>query len=221
MNEKYLDIVSQTPLFSDVTHNEIQDLLTCMNSHVKKYNKNEFIFLAGDTPTGIGIILEGNAKIIKEDILGNRAIIGKLMQGDIFGEVFACALVDQLPVSVESETACSVLMLDYKKIITSCSSNCKFHTMLIKNMLQILAEKNMYLNNKNDILSSRSMRDKLLKFLETVAEEKNQVSFEIPYDRQELADFLSVNRSAMTRELLNMKEDGLINFSKNHFELLG
>ena len=220
MIQNYLSIISNTPLFDSVNNSEINDLLDCMNAHIEEYNKGKYIFFAGDEPSGIGIILQGNASILKEDIFGNRTIVGKLDSGDIFGEVFACALVDELPVSVEADTHIKVLLMDYKKIITTCSSNCKFHNTLIKNMLKILAKKNMYLNNKNDILASKTIRDKLMKFFKTIAKEKNNLSFDIPYDRQELADFLGINRSAMTRELIKMKDDELIDFTKNHFRLI-
>lgn len=219
MIENYLHIIGYTPLFIDVNTKDLISLLKCMNSHIETFPKNDFIFFAGDEPGSIGIMLEGNAVIIKEDIFGNRTIVSKVETGDIFGEVFACALIDELPVSVEAVTESKILFMDYKRILTTCSSNCKFHNALIKNMLRILAQKNLYLNNKNDILSSRSMREKIMKFLETTASEKDSLTFQIPYDRQELADFLGVNRSAMTRELLKMKEDQLIDFTKNQFKL--
>lgn len=219
MIEKYLDTICNTPLFSEVNNSEALDLLSCMNAYIDDYKKDDYIFFAGNAPEGIGIMLEGSARIIKDDVFGNRSIIGKVTAGSIFGEVFACALVDELPISVEAETDCRVLLMDYRKIITTCSASCRFHSMLIKNMLKILAEKNLYLNNKNDILSSRTIRDKMLKYLESVATAKNSLSFSIPYDRQELADFLGINRSAMTRELIKMKDEQIIDFSKNHFEL--
>lgn len=220
MIDNYLELLSNTPLFHDISRDDVKDLLDCMNSHIEEFPKESFIFLAGNEPSGIGIMLEGRANIIKEDIFGNRSIIGNVEKGDIFGEVFACAQIHELPVSVETETYSKVLIMDYKKIITTCSSNCRFHNMLIKNMLQILAHKNLYLNNKNDILASRTTRDKIMKFLETVAGQKDSLSFDIPYNRQELADFLAINRSAMTKELIKMQEEGIVSFNKNHFELL-
>lgn len=219
MIKKHLDIVIHTPLFANVTYEDMGSLLNCMNARAKSFSKDSFIFLAGDAPEGIGIILEGAALIIKEDIFGNRSIIGRVEKGDIFGEVFSCALVEELPVSVVAETDCQVLILDYKKIITTCSSSCKFHTMLISNMLKILAQKNLYMNKQNEILASKTTRDKILRYLELVGEEKNSFTFTIPYGRQELADLLGVNRSAMTRELSNLKDEGIIEFEKNEFTL--
>ena len=159
MIEHYLDIISNTPLFTNVNTKDTNSLLKCMNAHIETFPKGDFIFFAGDEPGGIGIMLEGKASIIKEDVFGNRTIVSKIEPGDIFGEVFACALVDELPVTVEAETDAKVLLMDYKKIITTCSSSCEFHNALITNMLRILAQKNLYLNNKNDILSSRTMRE--------------------------------------------------------------
>lgn len=219
MIKKYLDIVNDTPLFSNVTYNEMNDLLNCMNARAKKFEKDSFIFFTGDTPEGVGILLEGAALIIKEDLFGNRTVISRVEPGEIFGEVFSCALVEELPISVIAESDCQVLILDYKKVITTCSSSCKFHNMLIKNMLKILAQKNLYMNRQNDILSSKTTREKLLKYLESVGEEKNAFTFSVPYNRQELADLLGVNRSAMTRELANLKEEGVIDFDKNSFTL--
>lgn len=219
MNNKIINLLKKIPLFQGINDHEITSLLECMNARTQNFSKGNFIFLAGEKPPGIGICISGTASIIKEDLFGNRSILGKIVPPEIFGEVFACALTEELPVSVQAESKCEILMLNYMKLITTCSSNCKYHSILTQNMLKIMADKNLYLNRRNDILSARSTRDKLLKFFEFHAEMSGKLSFDIPYNRQELADFLSLNRSAMTKELLKMEDDGLIAFSKNHFQL--
>lgn len=219
MLKNYSPIVTNNPLFNGVNTDNLNSLLSCMGSIIKSYKKDSFIMLAGDKAERIGLILKGKAKIVKEDVFGNRTIINHLGAGDIFGEVFACAGIEVVPVNVEAETDCDVMLMDYKKIITTCSSNCEFHNTLIKNMTQILADKNLYLSLKNDILSSKTTRDKLMKFFESVATQKNSLDFNIPYNREELADYLSLNRSSMSRELMKMKEEGILDYNKNHITL--
>lgn len=219
MFKQYLSAISNNPLFSNIERADLNNLLSCIQSYVKHIPARGYIFLAGGKSEGIGILLRGKARVVKEDIFGNRMIISDVVPGEIFGEILACAGIDEMPTSVEAETECDVLIMNYQKIITTCSSSCEFHNMLIKNMLQILAQKNLYLTRKNDILSSRTTRERIMNFLKSIADEKGSLSFDIPYNRQELADFLSVNRSAMTRELIKMKEAGLIDFHKNQFTL--
>lgn len=216
----FLDVLMKTPLFRGIEESDLESLLGCLSAREKAYDKGETVFLAGDPAVWVGVVLEGTAQVVRDDVFGNRSILTKLSAGDLFGETFACAGTELLPVSVIAGTGCRAYLLDYRKIITSCPSSCAFHAQLVANMLWILARKNLLLNRKIEALSARSTRDKLMVYLLGLAQEARSPSFEIPFNRQELADFLAVDRSALSRELGVMREEGLLRFYKSHFELL-
>lgn len=212
-------ILGKVPLFGGISELEISEMLDCLGSRLVHYDRDNIIFLAGDRVSSVGIITDGSVRVVREDIFGNRAILAKLFAGELFGETFACAKVDRLPVSVIAASDCEVLLIDYRRIVMRCHSSCVFHGRLIENMLGILAEKNLMLNQKIEALSARTTRGKLLAFLASQAQIAGSNAFCIPFDRQELADFLSVDRSAMSAELGRMRAEGLIHFHKNYFEL--
>ncbi|MDL2281245.1 Crp/Fnr family transcriptional regulator [Selenomonadales bacterium OttesenSCG-928-I06] len=194
-------------------------MLNCLNAQKRQYNRKQTIFMIGENVTSVGIVLTGNVHIIKEDIFGNRAILADSGEGDLFCESFSCSQTEKLPVTVVAATDSIVLMINYRRIITTCSSACEFHSRLVENMLGILAYKNIALNRKVDYLSKRTTRDKLIEFLSFHQEQANDNVFTIPFNRQELADYLCVDRSAMSNELSKMRDEGLIKFEKNKFEL--
>lgn len=219
--EKYFDTIKKTPLFAGIADNELESMLCCLNAKKEAYPKGGSIFIAGDPASFVGLVLSGSAQVVRDDALGNRTILTKLIPGELFGETFACAGIKTLPVSVITGERSQVLLLDYKKIISTCPSSCAFHSLMIENMLQILAKKNLGLNRKIEAMSARTTRGKLLSYLTLQANSAGSLSFEIPFSRQELADYLSVDRSAMSAELSRMQRDGLLKFHKNHFELTG
>ena len=175
---------------------------------------------AGISSPITGMVETGKLQIIKEDYWGNRSIIETAGPGDVFGEAFSCAEIVPVPVSVVAAEQTRVLLFDYQKLLTTCSSSCEFHTRVIKNMIRILAEKNIMLMQKMEHITKRSTREKLLSYLSTQAFIKKSSSFDIPFNRQELADYLSVDRSAMSAELSRMRDEGMIRFKKNHFTLV-
>jgi len=193
--------------------------LACLNSKVKKYNKGDFIFIEGDFIDSIGIILEGNIKIIREDYFGNKNIIANLFQGDLFGEAFAFSNTNSIPVSVECSTDCIILFLDSNRIISPCEKTCSFHNSLIFNLVHIIAIKNIKLNNKINLLTKPTTRDKVMEFLYSESKKQGSNEIIINFNRQEMADFLSVNRSALSNELSKLKKEQIIDFSKNKFIL--
>jgi CRP-like cAMP-binding protein len=164
------------------------------------------------------MVLSGSARVIKEDENGNVMILTELAASELFGEAFACAGIEQSPVTVLAAEDSEILCIDYKKITSSCSSACGFHSKLIENMLKIIAEKNLLLNQKIEILSKRTTREKLLAFFD--AQRGAAKKFSIPYNREELAHYLCVDRSAMSGELCKMRDEGLLKFHKNKFEIL-
>lgn len=218
--ENYLEIIMQSLLLKDVSPENLGSLLNCVGARRASYKKGGLIFTSGSPAEHVGMVLAGEAQVIREDYFGNRAILTRVQSGDLFGEAFACAGLDTLPVSVEAADDCEILLLDYRKIIHTCPSSCSFHNKLIENMLSIIARKNLLLNNKNEVLSGRTIREKLLAYLAMQAAASGSSSFAIPFNRQELADFLAVDRSALSRELGKLQAEGRIHCRKNQFEII-
>lgn len=212
-------VLKKCSLFDGIGEEELGTLINCLSARVKCYDKNEYIFTAGDKVESVGVIMEGSVHVIKEDFWGNRTILTKLESGDLFAESFSCAKVEELPVSVLAVENSEILLIDYKRVITSCSNACVFHSLLIENMIKILAGKNLMLMRKMEHTSQRTTRDKLLSYLSEQAQKAGDNSFFIPFNRQELADYLSVERSAMSTALAKMQGEGVISFKKNHFIL--
>jgi len=217
--KKIISEVKGNPLFENIGEDEILYLLSCLTAKKNVYSKDNYILMAGNNITDIGIIISGSANIIKEDFWGNRAIISKISKGDMFGEALSCAGVSKSNVSVVACEKTEILFINYKKIIITCSKSCSFHNRLIENMIKILAEKDVMLTQKIEHLVKRTTREKLLSYLSSQAISHNSNSFEIPFNRQELADYLSVDRSAMSNELCKLRDEGVIEFRKSHFVL--
>lgn len=215
-----IETIKKCPLFTDISDNQLETLLNCLTAVLRTYSKDEFIFMAENKASSVGVVLSGGVYVIQEDFWGNRTIIAHIEQVGMFGEAFSCAGTDKLPVSVVAVENSEVMLIDYRKIVTSCSSACVFHTQLIKNMLRIIAEKNIMLTRKMEHLSKRTTREKLLSYLSSQAVRLKSGTLQIPFNRQELADYLCVDRSALSRELGLMQNEGLIRYEKNRFELL-
>ncbi len=219
MNRDF-EILKKVALFQGIEAAGIEEILGCLGSNVKHYMKNQTIILSGSEITSLGIVLKGGVQVIREDILGNRMLVAGLGEGEIFGETFACAGITESPVSVVATETCQVLWLPIKRIVSPCSSVCSFHSNLINNLLKLLAGKNLYLNNKMELLSKRTIRDKIMAYLSYEAEKNHSNSFETALNRNELADYLCVDRSAMSREISRLKEEGVIEYHKNYFKIL-
>lgn len=217
---EYFNILTKNELFKGIKKEELVQVFTCLGARVKSFPKGAYLVRAGESLQDIGVLLSGRAQITRVDLVGNRMIVAGLYPSDLFGESFACLETRELPVSVEAGEDCQVLWLNMKRVITVCSSTCQFHSRLIENMLRVLAGKNVALNEKVRLLSLKTTREKLLQYLFGCGERQGATGFEIPYNRSELADFLGVDRSAMSRELSRMQEEGLLKFSRNRFQLL-
>ncbi len=217
--DNILAVLKKTALFQQIKEKDICSLLKCLSAQQKLFAKNEIIFGINEKITAIGIILSGKVQIMKEDILGNRTILAVLGERDLFGEAFSFAKVEKIPVNVIAQENCEILMINYRNIISACALACPFHRQLVDNILLILAKKNVYLNQKIEHLGKRTTRDKLISFLSMQAQEAQAHTFQIPYNRQELADYLCVDRSAMSHELSKLGKEGMISFHKNQFTL--
>ena len=210
--------LTKIALMQGLNEQEISLILNCLQAKIKKYEKGETIFQEGEKIEEIGIIFSGTVTVQRNDYWGNRSIVALLGELDVFGETFAC-LNQVSDVQVIAEEASEILFLQVNRVLTTCSSSCQFHNRLIRNLLEICARKNYQMNVKVDILSQKTTREKLLTFLSRQAIRLGKQQFEIPFNRQQLADYLSVDRSAMTVELGKLKREGIIDFQKNVFAL--
>lgn len=216
--ENYLSLLKQNPLFEGITIQDMPSLIDCLNGRVKDVRKDEFIFRTQDPVTFIGLVISGSVKVIREDMQGKDNLLTEIIAGELFGEVFACAEIEHSPVSVVASCDSEILLLDYRKVIDNCGSACSFHAKLTENMLKIMARKNLMLNRKIEILSKRTTRQRLLSYFMELS--NGSQHFTIPLDREELAAYLCVERSAMSAELSRMQKDGLIRYHRNTVELL-
>lgn len=217
---KLPEALKNSPLFMDIDESQLESLLDCLKAVTRKYRKDEFIFTAGDKAVAVGLVVFGGVRVLQEDFWGNRTILAHIGSGQLFGEAFSCAKKDALPVSVAASEASEIMTIDYQRIVESCSSACDFHNRLIMNMMRILAEKNILLTRKIEHLSKRSTREKLFSFLSAQAAFADSTVINIPFNRQELADYLCVDRSALSREISAMRTEGLIRYDKKSFELI-
>lgn len=221
--KQYSSVLEKCALFQNIyernKESDITEMLKCLSANVMNIHKNQTILAEGELTQKVGIVLSGAVQVIREDYYGNRSIVASLETAQLFGEVFACAGIDRIPVSVIAAKDSEIMMLDCKKIITTCNNMCQFHNQLVYNMVRILAEKNLMLNQKLEILSKRTTREKLMIYLLSQAKLHNSNSFTIPYDRQELADYLSVERSAMSTEIGKLRKEGILECKKNYFRL--
>ena len=218
--EKYLDILKTCPLFLDISDGELLKMLSCLDARKHSFEKNEYILSEGEPSVEVGILLSGSASASQIDYYGNRTLIGRISPGEMFAEEFACAGVTSLPIDVIADGACEVLLINCNHILTPCASYCGHHQKMIYNMMRDVAKKAIIFHKKIDVTAKRTTRDKLLTYLNYMAKETGKSSFEIPFDRQELADYLEVDRSGLSAEISKMKTDGIIDNKKNHFVLL-
>lgn len=218
--KKYIAILKKSLLFKGMSEQDLLSMLNCLSATVKDYHKDECVWLSGDQVKQVGLVLGGEVLIIKDDLYGNRSVLSNVCEGDLFGEAFSCAGIKSLPVSVITVSRSTIMLIDYQRIINTCSNTCVFHMKLIKNMLKILADKNIMLTQKINNMSQRTTREKLLSYLADASTRANSRVFKIPFNRQELADYLCVDRSAMSSELGKLKAEGIIDFARSEFKFL-
>ena len=216
----FANIILKCPLFQNVSEHQLKGLLTCLNIIIKNFKENEYIFYLGDDVSYIYIILEGNIEILKETINGNRNIVAFLGPSQLFGEGVVCTSKRLAPVSAKTATPATLLLIPYERIVKTCGNSCSFHYQLIHNMMLLLGEKNYMLNHKIDLLMLKGMREKLATYLLNEAQHQNSYAFNIPLNRNELADYLNVSRPSMCRELSRLKAEGIIDYYKNTFKIL-
>ena len=218
--KKYLEILKKCPLFFGIKEDELLRMLTCLGAEVKKFEKNDTVFAEGSEARQIGVLLSGEAESIKFDYYGNKSIINQINESELFGEAFACAESKSLPVSIVAVNKSDVMLVDCSHILHTCSNNCAFHQQMIYNLMKDLAQKTIKFHQRIEVTSKRSTREKLLTYLDIMAKQKNSSSFTIPFNRQELADYLEVDRSGLSAEISKMRKEGILESNKNYFRLL-
>ena len=218
--EKYYEILMENPLFAGISREELHSMLQCLNARATAVPKGSPVFLEGDPAGFIGIVLEGAVRIVRDDYYGQRTLLAQAEPGDIFAEAYACAGVDSMPVSGYAASDSRVLLLQSRKMLTVCTNACGFHNRLVKNLLQVVSQKNLLLSSKIRFMSQKTTREKLMAYLLDQAKGRGSAEFTIPLDRQALADFLGVERSAMSAELSKLRRDGVLESTGSRFRLL-
>ncbi len=217
--KKYIPVLMKTKIFAGLSEEEISSMLSCLNTQLKTYKKGEYVLRQGNTLNHIAVLVEGGLLIQKDDYWGNRSILSEIGIGEMFGEAYTGSNNPLLNDVIAVTDSC-VFFFDLSKILTSCSNSCRFHSLVIENMFFTLCEKNRQLVQKLSHITKRSTKEKLISYLSEEAKKQKSNDFDIPFNRQQLADFLSVDRSAMSNELCKMRNAGLIQFNKNHFKLI-
>jgi CRP-like cAMP-binding protein len=209
-----------SPLFYGIQPEDRKAMLGCIGYHIGTFKKGDIVAFEEENIKHIGILLSGAVDMIKEDLWGNKTMLVRMRKDELFGETFACGSDNLSVVTFMVSEDAKILFLPFDRVMHSCTMACQFHHRLIENMVHIIADKNRDLMRKVEVVSKRTIREKLLAYLSIQAQIQESRYFEIPLGRVELAEYLCVDRSALTRELAKMKEDGLIDYDKNCFRIL-
>lgn len=215
-----MENISSSALFRGISQADAESVLKCLSAVERTYKKGDIIFHAGDRASAMGLVVSGRVEIVRDDFWGNRQIMGSAGAGELFGESYACMPNAVFMVTAQAAEDCELLFLEVGKILTTCSPACEFHSRLIHNLLYIMSEKNLQLTRKIDHMGKRNIREKVMAYLSFQAEQKCSDSFQIPFNRQQLADYLAVDRSALSAELSRMQKDGILRYEKNYFTIV-
>lgn len=218
--KKYLDVLSSNPLFNGLSDEEILIVLRKLGATINSFSKNEYIKSIGDKADFIGIVLKGTAHIVQDDFYGNRNITASCEAGDMFAEAFAFAGVSEIPVDILSCDDTEVMIIKRDSILNDCDFTCPYHHIIISNLLKIVSRKSMILNQKLKYVSQKTTREKLMAYLSDQAKINHSNLFTIPFDRQALADYLGVERSAMSAEISKLVKEGHIKTKRSSFTIL-
>lgn len=213
--------LAQTPLFQGTSPQEIETMLTCLGSDLRSYERGQIIYRAGDVVHALGMVLSGSVLIETDDVWGNTTVLDCAGPGQIFAETYACLPKEPLMVHVEAAESVDILFLNIARVLQVCPNSCGHHTTLVRNLLSLSAQKNLNLSRKIFHTSPKTIRGRLLSYLSYQSVRSGSRSFTIPFNRQQLADYLNVDRSALSNELSKMQREGLIRVDRNQFILLG
>ncbi len=214
-----LEVTKDAPLFDGLRPEDMTGAMGCVGAFARSFDKGEYITLSEEDIKSVGLVVSGSVDMIREDLWGNRTVMATMRKNEIFGESFACGTSIAATVSFQASAKTEVLFLPFVRVLHTCSNSCQVHTHLIENIVALIAEKNVRLMEKIDILSKKTLREKIWAYLMLQANGNKKGYFEIPLGRVQLAEYLNVDRSALTRELGKMRDDGLIDFDRNTFRL--
>lgn len=215
-----LQLLTSSPLFQGIMQEEIKKILLCLKARECHFQKGEFLYRSGDRIHEFGIVLSGSISIEHDDLWGNRTVLDCIGPGRVFAETYACVSGEALMVNVAALEAADVLFLDMHNLLQVCSSACAYHQRMIRNLLLITAQKNLNLSRRSLHTAPKSIRGRLLSYLSYQVLQQGRRDFRIPFNRQQLADYLNVDRSALSAELSRMQKEGLLRTERNHFVIL-
>ena len=209
---------TQGPLFAGIAPQDCAKMLGCLDAQVRGYEKGEFIVHRGDKVRSLGFVMDGLVTMERCDALGNRSIFGSVSAGGVFAEAFA-ASGEPSEVDAVAATDCTVAHIDLARILLTCPTACSYHSRLVRNLFGAMAQRNLSLTRKIADVTPKTIRGRLMSYLSDQAERHadERGVFHVPYSRQQLADYLCVDRSALSTELTRMKKEGVIGYEKNDF----
>lgn len=217
MDKKFL---SDTVLFRGIEPEEVQSMLECLKAKKRWYGKGEMVFRAGERTSSMGLVLSGVISIEIDDVWGNKSLLSRIEPGQIFGETYACLSEERMMVNAVASEDAEVLFLDTARVMKLCPQDCPCHGTLVRNLVAALSQKNLVLSRRMIHLTAKSIRGRLASYLSYEAVSQGKREFTIPYNRQQLADYLNVDRSALSNELSKMQREGLLRTEKNRFCLM-
>lgn len=218
--KEFQSILESCPLFDGIRTEDLAAMMGCIGGKTASVAKGQPVYREGDPATHVGMVLSGAVQLVREDYYGNRSIVAHIGPGELFGETYACAGIAALPISIVADEDSVVLLMDCRRITTTCSSACAFHNRIIFNLLRLVATKNLVYDQKIQVTSKRTTREKLMAYLLNQAKLQGSNSFAIPYDRQELADYLEVDRSGLSVEISKLRKEKVLESDKCNFKLL-
>ncbi len=213
------EFLSKTMLFSGDSPEEIKTMLDCLGAAKKRYAKSEVIYHAGETVSSMGIVLSGSVQIENDDLWGHHSVLDSIPPGFVFAETYASLGDEPLMVTVTATRDTEVLFLNVKRLLKTCPNSCAHHSKFIQRLFMVSAQKNLNLSRRIFHTTPKSIRGRLLSYLSFQASAQGSLDFTIPFNRQQLADYLNVERSALSGELGKMQREGLLKTEKNHFTL--
>ena len=217
--KEILDSIQGCELFGGMKLDEANRILECLDAHVISRDRGAAIFIEGNLATRFGVVLSGSLVVVKDGLDGKRSIIKRIGEKELVAAAQAFSGAKTMRVRVEADAPCKVLIFNAGRVDSPCCNVCALHVKLLRNVMRILAAKTLELNTKIEILSHRTTEARLLTYLNSYAEECGKDEFDIPFDRQQLADFLCVERSALSAEISRLALVGVFDCRKNHFKL--
>ena len=209
--------LGNTPLFRGMTPPDIEEMLRCLRAAERTYKKGAVILPEGTPTEQLGVVLSGRVIIEMGDVWGNNSVLSSIGPGGVFAEAYACVPGEPLMVNVTAAEDTQALLLNIRRVLEPCANVCPHHVRLVRNLLTLCSEKNLQLSRRMMHTSPKRIRKRLLSYFSECIKRNGSYTFDIPYNRQQLADYLNVERSALSNELSLMQRDGLIRYEKNHF----